>query len=366
MKFVDRAYLAYLFLNGRAFMPLEANIEITYLCNCRCQMCPLYHNKEIAQKQEERKNEELPCSEWKKIIQNLRLAGLEHLHFLGGEPFLKEGFIDILSFAKKLGMRISITTNGSLIRGETAQHLIALSIDRIGISLDGPREIHNRIRQNDVFDSVLQGIDFINLEKKKQKSKTPEITLCCTISKLNQSSLAELVKIAAEKKVPINYNRCSYTTEEMLLKAHRLCPTEGVKNENQNLPAAVKNIDVEILYEELKKIKKNAKSLGVNYSIDMATKKDIINSFDDKFSFCNKCFLPWHRMQINPFGIVYPCSLNINMGNLTKESLPSIWNGLKYVDLRQRLKKIGLYPSCKKCCVLEKRALLWNILPKIF
>jgi radical SAM protein with 4Fe4S-binding SPASM domain len=82
---------------------------------------------------------------------------------------------------------------------------------------------------------------------------------------------------------------------------------------------------------------------------------------DDDHAYVNKCFYPWYAIRINPYGVVYPCAMNIDMGNLRTESLARIWNSPKYIQFRQKLSDVRLFPKCAKCCALTNK--VWDYLP---
>lgn len=74
-----------------------------------------------------------------------------NIHFLGGEPLLFPGILlEIADFAKSntdKKIRFSITTNGTLINSRTAKILADLKAG-ITISLDGEKEVNDRVRPN--------------------------------------------------------------------------------------------------------------------------------------------------------------------------------------------------------------------------
>ncbi|MBN1872311.1 MAG: radical SAM protein [Candidatus Omnitrophica bacterium] len=363
---VSEYYFSYLFGSGRANPPNTVVLEVTYICNCHCKMCPLYVNEENVKDHLDMKDEELPADKWKSIIDELSDFGVRNLIFTGGEPFMRKDLLDILDHAKSRGLYVSIITNGSLVTQEVAARLVSLKVDNVSVSLDGPKEIHNKIRQKDIFDSAMQGVDFLLEEKKRKKSELPDLQFSCVISTMNQTSLSELIKIGHEKQIPVYYHRITFTTYSMEQMMDREYSREMVKAEDQNLPANLVNVDPDKLESELNKIKETAKRYPVFYSIFLGSHKEIVKAFyKSDFSFINKCFYPWNNSRINPYGIVYPCSINAHMGDLNKGRFDSIWNGVNYVNFRRRLKKKGLFSICSKCCVLDKDRSVWNILPRI-
>ena len=111
-------------------------------CNYRCPMCE-YWRPEL------HRAEELTIPEWQNALTGLRqFLGRYVIAFLGGEPFIKSGFLDLLDFCREHGIDYTTTTNGSiLLRGDTIERLVRSPPLHLNISVDGPTpEVHDRSR----------------------------------------------------------------------------------------------------------------------------------------------------------------------------------------------------------------------------
>ena len=85
--------------------------QLTYRCNNRCQHCYVI--------QPDKKNE-IPCDELdtntlKKLLQEACSLGCLYVTFTGGEPLLRDDFEELYIYARKLGLRILLQTNATLI-----------------------------------------------------------------------------------------------------------------------------------------------------------------------------------------------------------------------------------------------------------
>ena len=133
-------------------MPILCNYYLTYHCNAFCSFCHFgehenFHRTPHASAQEVLRN--LPA---------LRTLGVRFIDFTGGEPLLYPQIDDVVSEAKALGFRTSITTNGLLY----AKHAAALAgkVDLLHFSLDSAdRTEHDALRGVPCFDAVMEGID---------------------------------------------------------------------------------------------------------------------------------------------------------------------------------------------------------------
>ncbi|MCM8830743.1 MAG: radical SAM protein [Candidatus Omnitrophica bacterium] len=149
-KFFDRLHKKAI----KERIPLRVIFEITYRCNFSCQYC--YIPKSY------RKIKELTTEEVFSILRNLAKEGSFYLGFSGGEPFLRDDFLEILEFSKRLGFFITINTNASLINKKIARKIVELGINKVDINLVSLNEtIFKKITKSSAFSKVLDIIYFL-------------------------------------------------------------------------------------------------------------------------------------------------------------------------------------------------------------
>ena len=356
----------YNFSNGYALNPLRVVFEVTFRCNLYCAMCPLsnWKNQEET-KQSSFLKDELKTHEIKKFVDELKNLKTRALMITGGEPFLRPDMLEILDYIKKKGLYCSIISNGTLINNDIARDLVNIGNEVISFSLDGTKNTHNRIRGGgDSFSKIYNTVETI--QRFKNGKINPKVNFNFTISALNQSNLDEIVDIARDLKINmINFLYLFYTSEDSLSQTSEILKMGSLKPENQNISDDIKQIDINILKESIRKAEEKAKKYNVALNFRPPLKGDEIKKrfFDPDFSYCSKCFYPWLETRLDPRGNIYPCSIDIPMGNIRDESLKTIWNGKKYRDFRKNLKKHKLLPACSKCCKLNNK--LWSHLPTI-
>ena len=88
-------------------IPLSGNFELTPRCNFHCKMCYIHQQEDISR--------ELSAAEWLKIGHTAVEAGMVFLLLTGGEPLIRKDFREIYTGLKKMGLLISINTNGALL-----------------------------------------------------------------------------------------------------------------------------------------------------------------------------------------------------------------------------------------------------------
>jgi MoaA/NifB/PqqE/SkfB family radical SAM enzyme len=86
-------------------------------------------------------------------------AGYRRLHLTGGEPLLWDGLTDILDLAFALGYESAfLNTNGMLLTPHVSQRLAGYKGLGLSVSLQGPKNRHDRIRGRGSYDRAQKGI----------------------------------------------------------------------------------------------------------------------------------------------------------------------------------------------------------------
>lgn len=167
--------------------PDTLQISVTSRCNLRCKMCDVWERADEVQ--------ELTFEEIRSVMDQCARWGVREVNLCGGEPLLRETCFDIIKHAKDIGMRVILTTNGTLIDERMARKLIDSKLDILTISLDGAKaETHDTIRgQQGAFDKILKGIEHLNRLK---NSSGPIKVLILTLSNYNFEDLEEYFWLA--------------------------------------------------------------------------------------------------------------------------------------------------------------------------
>lgn len=161
----------------------------TRTCNLKCIHC--YSNSD-AKKYEG----ELSTKEALRFIDDLAEFKVPVILFSGGEPLLRRDLVKLTSYAKKKGIRPTISSNGTLISLETAMYLKNLGIGYIGVSLDGMTENNDRFRgRKGAFVAALDGI-------RSCIAVGQRVGLRFTINKHNYKDLNAIFDLIEEENIP--------------------------------------------------------------------------------------------------------------------------------------------------------------------
>lgn len=102
---------------------------------------------------------DLSTEEALRVIDELSEAGVPAIIFSGGDPLMRADIFRLMGYAGEKGMRAVLSTNGIGIDKKTAERIKDANVSYAGISLDGGREVNDRLRgMTGAFDRALAGI----------------------------------------------------------------------------------------------------------------------------------------------------------------------------------------------------------------
>lgn len=113
--------------------------NVTRTCNLRCIHC--YSSSEA-----KRYPGELTTEEGMAFLDDLAAFGVPAVLFSGGEPLTRPDLFQLAAHARAKGLRVVLSTNGTLITEEVARKLAAMKFSYVGISLDGMEGTNDMFR----------------------------------------------------------------------------------------------------------------------------------------------------------------------------------------------------------------------------
>jgi Fe-coproporphyrin III synthase len=162
--------------------------NITRTCNLRCVHC---YSDSMAMKYPG----ELTWEQMQDVVGNLAAYQIPSLLLSGGEPLIHPRFFDLVELASRAGLKLTISTNGTLITEEKAALLKAANVAYVGISLDGIGEIHDQFRGKEgAFDAAVRG--FRNCHEVGQKTG-----LRLTLTRHNVENIEQILDFIEEQEI---------------------------------------------------------------------------------------------------------------------------------------------------------------------
>jgi radical SAM protein with 4Fe4S-binding SPASM domain len=130
-------------------------LELSYRCNLGCIHCYC--------KGSEDRDRELTTKDWKKILNVIQKQGCLRVLFTGGDPLIRDDFLEIYSYAKAKGFVVTLFTNGYALTAEIIDYLVKSPPFSIEITLNGiTKDTYETITQVEgSFIKVMQNIKIL-------------------------------------------------------------------------------------------------------------------------------------------------------------------------------------------------------------
>lgn len=113
--------------------PVNGTFELTERCNLVCRMCYVRHSAGDAV----RRAKELSAAAWLELAHQAVDNGMVFLLLTGGEVFLRPDFFEIYTPLTRLGLLLTLFTNGTLVTDTITRRLAEMPPSRTEITLYG-------------------------------------------------------------------------------------------------------------------------------------------------------------------------------------------------------------------------------------
>lgn len=177
-------------------IPISGQFELTARCNLSCQMCyvNLPHRDKTGIRQE------LTASEWVSLAAEARDSGMLYLLLTGGEIFLRPDFRVIYEELAKMGFRMTLYTNGTLVTPKIAKWLAAMPPANVEISIYGASaDTYKKVTGSaKAYEHTLRGIDSLIAEG-------IPVNLRTTVIAANADDHKQLADLAESRNTVLRY-----------------------------------------------------------------------------------------------------------------------------------------------------------------
>jgi Fe-coproporphyrin III synthase len=295
-------------------------------------MCDIWKRKD---------GREFHAADLERHRESIRTLGVKHVVLTGGEPLLNRELDAICGFFRELGLRVTLLTTGLLLQKKV--DIVADRFDDIILSIDGPPEVHDRIRRvSGAFRMIEKGVSGL-------RSRRPGIPISCrtTVQKLNHTHLRATVSAARslgldsisflaadissaafnreERWTPERQNEIALTRAELIALEEEIELLIQIHREN---------IDQGFIAESDAKLRR----IGARF-------REHIDGTPPKAPICNA---PWVSAVIEVDGSVRPCFFHPPTGNAYQLTLEQAINTDAALSFRSRL-NIASNPTCQRC-----------------
>jgi len=297
--------------------PIRVDLAITYKCNNSCGHCYVARDSNNFP--------ELDLESIKRILDILWEVGVPHIALTGGEPTIREDFLDIIEYGQEKGFIMGIITNGRKFSDpQLVKEAIKRGLDYAQITIESHnKDIHNKMVNSQGFEETVQAIK--NFEKEDIFFMT-NTTLC----KHNVEGIKDTINFLNQLNVK------TFACNGLIYSG------KGVEFED-----GIAEKDLEPILE---KIDRTAHNLDMRFIWYSPTQYCSVNPVELGLGH-KRCSAANISIAIEPNGDVLPCqSYYESVGNLLEDSWDKIW----YSDLFEKIRNHEyIEPKCKKCELLQ-------------
>jgi len=130
-------------------------LNLTRRCNLRCLHC-------YSDSDGNRAPAELTTGELTALLDDLADYGVTFVLFSGGEPLTRPDIFDLARHAVRRKLRVTLSTNGTLISPEVAKKIAAAGFSYVGISFDGLGDVNDFFRgARGAFEQARRGMNHL-------------------------------------------------------------------------------------------------------------------------------------------------------------------------------------------------------------
>lgn len=285
--------------------PNNIQIETTSRCNAKCGFCP-YPETSKTQPQGAM-DEDL----FQSIVEQISHHPLELIQpFLNNDPLMDRNIVPRteLIIRKNPRARVSITTNGALLREEIARALAQMPLHTIHISSNGlTPAVYRETMGLDAY-TVLRNVNYLNDQLRKRGSET-KLVVSALLLGANRNEISHMREYWRARGVgfylnPLNDRAGNLKQEEFI----QLLPFDSDTSRSQIISYNMSGCPA--LYS----------FMGILWNGDLIT-----------------CCMDWRRARV--------------LGNAHEDSLQNLWHGAPYRHLREMSDsgRLNELPLCREC-----------------
>lgn len=317
---------ARLWSSAAAVLDLEPSTK----CNFRCWYCVGRHMEQA----------DITYDNFVRIIDHsptVRILGLSG----EGEPLLHKQFFEMVAYAKKKGIKIFITSNGSQFTQSMVERICHSGVDYVVISIDSSEPAHfeeSRIGGN--LGKIWDGIERLVAFRNQKKLNKPIIAIRGTVLTHTQHEIPEILREAKKRGVDMVFGFQSLNPKTSYVQIY----PEEKRDHLKGILQVSRSIDTALLQSDLP-------YMPADDLISQVVSDAAIGVQHNKFR--QNCDIPIVYSLLS--GDVTPCcqikSPVTQAWNLIHHSLHAVLENPDYENMRFNLWNGIFLPDCDGCSV---------------
>lgn len=173
--------------------PIYGVLELTPMCNMNCDMCYVRLSREEMDNQ----GKMLSLERWLELAREMKDAGVLFVLLTGGEPLLYPWFKELYLELLKMGMVVTVNSNGTLMNDEWIEFFSQHKPRRINITLYSHNEDgYSRLCHYKGYEKAVNAL-------KKLKERNVAVKINCSLTKHNVESYKQVIDLGKELDIPV-------------------------------------------------------------------------------------------------------------------------------------------------------------------
>jgi MoaA/NifB/PqqE/SkfB family radical SAM enzyme len=300
-------------------------MDVHSRCNCRCVMCDIWKNDE---------HREFTLAQLESQMDAIERLQVRWVVLTGGEPLMHSNLFALTDVLRRRGIQVTILSTGLLF--ERFAREIAEHVDDAIVSLDGPGEMHDRIRRvPGAFERITAGVAAI-----RRHNPQFQIGARCTVQKENHSALVDTASVARE----IGVSSISFLAADLTSTAfNRIEPWSAARQTKIALTVA----ELAVLEHQVGMLVENPFVIDSPRHLRRIVRHFRAHLDLERFE-APRCNAPWVSAVMGIDGSVRPCFFHPPVGSVTSQALDDALNAPRALDFRASL-DVASNPICQRC-----------------
>jgi len=298
----------------------------TRACNYSCLYCSFASNPSIP--------DEISTEGGMHIVDQIYDFGASWFGISGGEPLLRKDIFEVIGYARKIGLNVSLITNGFYVEDKTFDNLVRNEV-HTAISIDGTEETNDAMRGKGAYAKGISAMQKLSKERLLD-------CLVTTLTTVNYKDVGHVVDLA------VDYGA-------RMAVFHNYIPVGRAK---EHLDLAPSPEQYELAWNEVYDLMQKYKgkpdiNVYCPFFARVAKQRGMLD-FEDWFEnvFLGRCFFAGRYMSITENGDIRQCGFNegYRLGNIQDKTLREIWSELPTSELCIKLRdRSNLKGKCGVC-----------------
>ena len=255
-------------------------------------------------------------------------------------------FFDMIETAASKGIKVGCNSNCTLVSDARAERCVTSGLHELHVSIDGSTaRTYERIRRGARFDRVIANVLKIQRERRRFRSRTPEMILTVVAMRQNVRELPGLVRLA--HRLSIRSVFVQHLGQEL---AEPSLPSSYAPFRMLIREQSLLNVDRDTIKALFATARAAAQELDIRLRLPRLEDVPMIPGS------ARRCDWPWTAAYITYQGYAVPCCIiatpdRAQFGNVYERKVSDVWHGVEAEDFRRRLDSATPPDPCRSCAV---------------